>query len=128
MSNLLPIKKRLKVILSTFNREDYLCYNEELILKGEGILKLTRDRRTDIEKLIDEQIINNVGTVDNLKDLNEVVELYERRQKAGKKPVVSPDTIAVIAGNLLGIGLILSYEKLNVISTKALGFVLRGRV
>jgi hypothetical protein len=41
---------------------------------------------------------------------------------------VSPDTIAVVAGNLLGIILILGYEKADVITTKALGFVLKGRV
>lgn len=41
---------------------------------------------------------------------------------------VSPDTIAIIAANLLGIGLILHYEKLDVISTKAMSFVMKGRV
>lgn len=49
--------------------------------------------------------------------------------KAKKESLgVSKNTIATIAANLLGIGLILSHEKLNVISTKALGFVLKGRL
>lgn len=51
-----------------------------------------------------------------------------RDEKPEPKKRVSPDTIAVVAGNLLGIVLILTYEKVNVITTKALGFVLRGRV
>jgi hypothetical protein len=41
---------------------------------------------------------------------------------------ISPDTVVIVASNLLGILLILNFEKLDVISTKALGFVMRGRV
>ena len=41
---------------------------------------------------------------------------------------VSPDTIALIVGNLLGIGLILGYEQAHIITTKALGFIIKGRV
>ena len=47
-----------------------------------------------------------------------------------KKPRinVSPDALVAVFGNLAGIGLILNFEKLNVITTKALGFVLKSRV
>jgi hypothetical protein len=41
---------------------------------------------------------------------------------------ISPDTVVIVASNLLGILIILNFEKLDVISTKALGFVMRGRV
>ena len=41
---------------------------------------------------------------------------------------VSPDTILIIVGNLAGILLILKYEKLDIITSKALGFVIKGRV
>ncbi|GEM_PF-2660349 len=41
---------------------------------------------------------------------------------------VSPDTLLIVGANLLGIVLILYYEKLDIISTKALGFVIKGRV
>jgi hypothetical protein len=41
---------------------------------------------------------------------------------------IKPDTIAIVAGNLLGILLILKYEELNIITTKALSFVIKGRV
>ena len=40
---------------------------------------------------------------------------------------VSPDTMAVVVGNLLGIVLILKHEDLNIITSKALGFVIKGR-
>jgi hypothetical protein len=43
--------------------------------------------------------------------------------KATAKPKISPDAIMTVAGNLLGIGLILGFEKANVITTKSLSFV-----
>lgn len=92
-------------------------------------MKLTNlDRRTKVEKLIDEEIIKLLESADSHADIIEIMDLYERRQKAAKKPTVSSDTIAMIAGNLLGIGLIMGFERAHVISTKALGFVLKGRV
>ncbi len=41
---------------------------------------------------------------------------------------ISPDTLLIVGANLLGILLILNYERLDIISTKALGFVIKGRV
>jgi len=53
--------------------------------------------------------------------------LYKVKNES-KKGVVSRDTIVVVVGNLLGIVLILGYERANIITTKAIQFVLRGRV
>jgi hypothetical protein len=53
--------------------------------------------------------------------------LYKAKSNE-KDRKVSPDTIAVVLGNLLGIGIILTYEKANIIVSKALGFVIKGRV
>lgn len=96
------------------------------------MFKFTRgDKRTTLEKEIDAvlEIMSKLGPetakysimVDNLE------KLYKAKG-SDPKCSVSPDTIAVIAGNLLGIVLIIRYEATNVITTKALGFVLRGRV
>lgn len=64
---------------------------------------------------------------DNYQTALEALErLYELKGK--KKFNVSPDTVAVVVGNLAGIVLILNHERLHVVSSKALGFVLRGRV
>lgn len=41
---------------------------------------------------------------------------------------ISPDTVLIVGGNLLGIILILKHEQLDIITSKAIGFVLRGRV
>lgn len=40
---------------------------------------------------------------------------------------ISADTLALIAANLGGIVLILGYERVNVIASKAIGFVMRSR-
>jgi hypothetical protein len=44
-----------------------------------------------------------------------------------KQPPMSKDTLAAIGGNLLGIFMIIKHENLNVITSKALNFVLRTR-
>ena len=41
---------------------------------------------------------------------------------------IKPDTLAQVGANLGGIALILNYEKLSVITTKALNFVVKGRL
>ncbi len=40
---------------------------------------------------------------------------------------VSPDTIAIVAGNLAGILMIVGHEKAHVVTSKALSFVLKAR-
>jgi len=58
--------------------------------------------------------------------LKNLLEEYEKATP--KKWKVSPDTALVVLGNLLGIVLILKHEKIDAITTKALSFVLKGRV
>lgn len=41
---------------------------------------------------------------------------------------VSPDAVLGLAGNLLGIGVIVKHEEFNTITSKALGFVMKGRL
>lgn len=43
-------------------------------------------------------------------------------------PKITPDTIVVAATNILGILLILNFEKLDIVRSKAIGFILKGRV
>lgn len=80
----------------------------------------------EIKKVYEELSAYSPGT----KEYSEVLDNLERLYKVSenKTKSISPDTIAMIAGNLLGIGLILGYEKTNIITSKALGFVLKGRV
>ncbi len=91
-----------------------------------------KDKRTELRKEIDESV-QTLRTMDFGEDYEKQLEIVERLNKIEietKKVTikVSPDTIAIIAGNLLGIALILGFEKANVLTSKALGFVMRGRV
>lgn len=48
--------------------------------------------------------------------------------KADEQPQrVSPDTLVIVGANLLGIIMILSHERLNIITTKAASLVLKPR-
>ena len=57
--------------------------------------------------------------------LDRVKELYKLKETTSPKRV-SPDTMVLVGGNLAGILLILSYERAHVITSKALGFVLKS--
>lgn len=81
-----------------------------------------------VDKLLDEQFERRIKEAKSVEDLLTIVALLERRKDLRKKSRISPDTMAIIASNLLGILLILGYERGHVITTKALGFVMRGRV
>lgn len=58
-----------------------------------------------------------------LTDLERLVRLRNEE----KRNRVSPDTLAVIFGNLLGIGIIVGYEHGHVIGGRALNFILRTK-
>lgn len=93
-------------------------------------MKFTKkDRRTDLEKLIDEQIAILAEQATTPEECAAVIELMGKANRDRKHDfIVSPDALATIAGNLLGIMLILNYERMHVITTKAIGFVIKGRV
>lgn len=52
--------------------------------------------------------------------------LYSAASKSKDK--VSLDTIVTVAGSLLGIILIINHEQTGIITSKALGFIIKGRV
>lgn len=91
--------------------------------------------RTDKQSPLDKEILNLLKQMEtksrDSEEYSVMSENLERLYKAKSYEQVrrvSPDTLAVVAGNLLGIALILGYEQVGVISTKALGFVIKGRV
>lgn len=90
-----------------------------------------KDKRTNLEKEIDEVLFYMSGLSPESQEYSNIINNLEKLYKAKNEELnrkIKPDTIAIIAGNLLGILLILGYEKTNIITTKALSFVLKGRV
>lgn len=85
-------------------------------------------KKSEIETKIDEEIIRLLADMEkdvakNSKEyasmVDQVVKLQEIRHKGG----ISKETLAAIGANLLGIVVILSHERANVIASKAFGLV-----
>lgn len=101
-------------------------YNEGKLLERETAMK---------HKSIDDEIDNVLKFMEKHKPDSEeygkaMVNLKGLCEARGKKAsrLVEIDTIVVCCTNILGILLILNYEQLSVITTKAIGFVVKGRL
>ena len=89
--------------------------------------KLTKMvRRKKLEKIINEQLRNLAEKAKTPAEIELVIGLREKANATKKS--VSVDTVLVVLGNLAGILLILNFEKLNVLTSKAIPFVLKGRI
>lgn len=94
------------------------------------MFKFTKKDKTELDMEIDE-VMDTLRGLDVLDEdydtvMDKLKDLYELKNKNDKFNI-SPDTMVVVAGNLLGILLILKHEEINVVTSKAMGFVLRGR-
>lgn len=81
-----------------------------------------------LDQVIDDTIAETKlylpGTPEYQATVDTLVKLYELKAQ-NAPPRISPDMIASIAANLLGIGIIVGYERMNIVTTKALNFVTR---
>jgi hypothetical protein len=79
----------------------------------------------EIESVLRHLSVSGVDSADYQKGLNHLTKLYELK---GEKPDrVKKDTMALIVGNLAGIVLILKHERMDIITSKALSFVMRAK-
>ena len=88
-------------------------------------LRLTMVTSEDEETIAKAKVLFD-ESVDHWEVLKRSLEEYEKLSKRDWK--ISPDTLLVVGGNLVGILLILNFEKMDIIRTKAISFVLKGRV
>jgi ribosomal protein L18E len=84
----------------------------------------------EIDSVLETMSVWAPGSEEYTKMAENLERLYKSKAlvKDEKIRFITPDTIAVIVGNLLGIAMILHHERLEVVTTKALGFVIKGRV
>lgn len=61
-----------------------------------------------------------------IKIVTQIERLTALKTNDRRRQSVSPDTLAIVLGNLAGILIIISHERVNVITTKALGFVMKA--
>lgn len=86
-------------------------------------------RKVNDDPLLDEEIkrlLQDIYTVDPKapeypKMVDQLVKLYSLKPERPKQ--ISNDTLVLVAGNLAGILLIVGYERANIVTSKALGFV-----
>ena len=78
------------------------------------------------EKEIEEARMLFDESVEHWEVLRKALEEYDKLSKRNWK--FSPDTLLVVAGNLMGILLILNFEKMDIVRSKAISFVLKGRL
>lgn len=88
-------------------------------------LRTAMVRTTDEQEIARTRVLFN-ESVRHWEGLAASLQEYNELSKGEWK--ISPDTVLVVAGNLLGILLILTYEKADIITSKAINFILKGRV
>lgn len=81
----------------------------------------------EIEAILDELQFHEKDSKEYAQIMNQLEKLV-KAQDIRKNRRIKPDTLAQVGANLAGIGLILNFEKIGVITTKALSFVVKGRV
>ena len=94
--------------------------------------KYKNDKRNPITKEVDELIqlmsMTDRGS-EEYKKLATNLEVLMKAKSLYKDPArIDANTLAIVLGNLLGIAIIVGYEEGHIITSKALGFVLKGRV
>lgn len=111
----------------------YMGYNEPLERRTLMFNKKTKEERPGLEKAIDDALMELAGLNADSEEYAKVLEKIERLYKLlepspePSKPV-SKDALLMVAGNLAGIALILGYERAHVITSKALGFIIKSRI
>ena len=89
-----------------------------------------KDKRTNLEKEIDSVLLIMSGyspaSTEYTSMMNNLEKLYKARDDE-KSRRVKPDTLWVVGGNLVGVFGMLYYERINIITSKVLGHIVKGR-
>lgn len=78
--------------------------------------------RAALKQLIDEPL----GTDEYDRKVDQIAKLYDLKKHSASEKV-SKDTLYTVVANLAGILLILNYERAHVVTTKAVGFIMKPR-
>ena len=86
--------------------------------------------KTELDKAIDsvleEMSALTADSEEYAKDVKQLAELYKIR--AGeRREQVSINTVLSVGGSLLGIGMIILFERNNVVTSKALSFIIKPK-
>lgn len=109
------MKKLNRKEIESLKKEYKICLND--ILNG---MLINTSGYSDEDKVKQKERI-----VKDQERLNYINDILEDNQT---KMVITPDTLLIVGANLIGILLILNYEKLDIVSSKAVSFILKARV
>ena len=92
-----------------------------------------KDKRSDLRKEYDNAVLLLKTCVPASEEYEAQLKQVERLHKLlmdeeDRKQRVTPDGLLTVAGNLLGIGIIVKHEEFSTITSKALSLVLKGRL
>lgn len=90
------------------------------------------EEKSGLEKAIDTVLSEMAGvstdSEEHARMTNELLKLYPLREHDKSfLSRISPDTVLIVVGNLVGIGAIVGYERAHVATSKALNFVMKLR-
>lgn len=77
-----------------------------------------------VDRALVELVKHPVTSKEYTETLDKLSKLHKMKEEETPSSV-SPDTLLTVAANLIGIAIIVRHEHLNVITSKALGFVKR---
>jgi hypothetical protein len=80
-----------------------------------------------IDNLLNEMSTMNSDTEEYDRALRRLETLYNLRDR-NRPERVSRDTMALVLGNLAGIGIIVGYERMNVLASRAINFVVKPKL
>lgn len=81
----------------------------------------------ELIELVQTQMLLEGADSEKFREMNDQLERLYAMKKSNRSSRVSPDALVAVAGNLLGIGLILQHERLHVVTSKALSFVMKSK-
>lgn len=81
-----------------------------------------------IERLISEMAGYDASSDEYAAAAKALRTMYEVKALEPKRNIVSAETWAIIGANLAGIGMILYFEKANVLTSKAISLILRPKM
>ena len=93
--------------------------------------KNSDDKPANLQEVIDHvqtQMLSYDADSEEFKVMADQLDKLYSMKTSNKSTRVSGDALVAVAGNLLGIGLILSYERVHVVTSKALGFVMKSKL
>ena len=109
------MKKLNRNEIESLKKEYKICLNDIL----NGMLIDTSENSDEYKVKQKEKIVKDQER------LNYINDILEDNQT---KMVITPDTLLIVTANIVGILLVLNYEKLDIVSSKALSFILKARV